>query len=349
MGKFETKIARIKEFEECLDIIEDNLSYSTKNILKILGDRGYSEKTLNNMIKNFYICDNDYKKTIRKYIKRRKNAENLRKRTNFLDKEDKYNIYPILKKNILLDIIDSYNFCNLDMKGSDTSISNVNLKKLLEATFRRDIFIYPKVEYGKTYECKAIIDFNENFLGKKLKNDKLYKYLKFENFYTHRTININNISYHINDRRWLNSNLDKIMDTGNHMENNADFYNYSTIFYKTKEFLKVIMDINNKTISCDDEVLNRYANELKITCEEDIDRYYQKSVEEIKSKLDYIEWVVFEKILKIENNKDGKYKNLITKISDMPLDFDDTFGLISHRDYTNILFMLLVKGCVYIK
>lgn len=42
------------------------------------------------MMKNFYISDKGYNKTIRAYIKRRKNKENLLKRTRLLYKEDKY-------------------------------------------------------------------------------------------------------------------------------------------------------------------------------------------------------------------------------------------------------------------
>ena len=75
MTKFRKRVHRIKEFDKCLDIIEDNLSYSTESILRIFRERGYSEKILNNMMKNFYISDKGYNKTIRAYIKRRKNKK----------------------------------------------------------------------------------------------------------------------------------------------------------------------------------------------------------------------------------------------------------------------------------
>ncbi|KHS57831.1 MAG: hypothetical protein SOX50_07095 [Terrisporobacter othiniensis] len=115
MSKFRKRIHRITEFNKCLDIIEDNLSYPTESILKIFRERGYSEKVLNNMMKNFYISDKGYNKIIRTYIKRRKNKENLLKRTRFICKEDKYDTFNI-KRHILLDIVCSYNFCNLPMK-----------------------------------------------------------------------------------------------------------------------------------------------------------------------------------------------------------------------------------------
>ena len=90
MSKFRKRIHRIKEFDKCLDIIEDHLSYPTESILRTFRERGYSEKVLNNMMKNFYISDKGYNKIIRTYIKRRKNKENLLKRTRFICKEDKY-------------------------------------------------------------------------------------------------------------------------------------------------------------------------------------------------------------------------------------------------------------------
>ena len=126
MSKFRKRIHRITEFAKCLDIIEDNLSYPTESILRIFRERGYSEKTLNNMMKNFYISDEGYNKTIRAYIKRRKNKENLLKRTRLLYKEDKYDTLYISKKTILLDIVDNHNFCNLRMKGDEVSVSKIN-------------------------------------------------------------------------------------------------------------------------------------------------------------------------------------------------------------------------------
>ena len=324
MTKFRKRIHRIKEFDRCLDIIEDNLSYSTKSILETLRGRGYSEKTLDNMMKNFYICDKGYNKTIRAYIKRRKNKENLLKRSRFLYKEDKYNTFHISKKTMLLDIVDNYNFCNLRMKGSDVSISKVNLRKLLKETFRRDIFIYPKIKNMDEYESKAIIDFNENFLGKKFEHYNMYKYLKFNYFYTHNTITINNITYYLNDRRWIHSSMEEIVNTSEYMKFNNNFYNYGTVLYNTKEFLKVMMDRNNET-------LNRYRDELKITCEKDIDSYYEKSVEEIKSKMTEDEWIVFEAILKIENKKDCNFRPVF------------------YRHYKTILLALLTKGYIHIK
>lgn len=214
MTKFRKRVHRIAEFDKCLDIIEDNLSYPTESILRIFRERGYSEKTLNNMMKNFYISDKGYNKTIRAYIKRRKNKENLLKRTRLLYKEDKYDTLYISRKTMLLDIVDNYNFCNLHMKGEEVSVSKINLKKFLKETFRGDMFIYPKIKDIDAYESKAIID---------------------------------NITYHLNDRRWIHSNMKEIVNTNKYMKFNNNFCNYGTVLCNTKEFLKVIMDTNNET------------------------------------------------------------------------------------------------------
>lgn len=214
MSKFRKRIHRITEFDKCLDIIEDNLSYSTESILRIFRERGYSEKTLDNMMKNFYISDKGYNKTIRAYIKRRKNKENLLKRTRLLYKEDKYDTLYISKKTMLLDIVDNHNFCNLRMKGDEVFVSKINLKKLLKETFRGDMFIYPKIKDIDEYESKAIID---------------------------------NITYHLNDRRWIHSNMKEIVSIDENMKFNNNFCNYGTVLCNTKEFLKVIMDTNNET------------------------------------------------------------------------------------------------------
>ena len=214
MSKFRKRIHRITEFDKCLDIIEDNLSYPTESILRIFRERGYSEKVLNNMMKNFYISDKEYNKTIRAYIKRRKNKENLLKRTRLLYKEDKYDTLYISKKTILLDIVDNHNFCNLRMKGDEVFVSKVNLKKLLKETFRGNIFIYPKIEDMDEYESKEIID---------------------------------NITYHLNDRSWIHSNMKEIVSIDKNMKFNNNFCNYGTVLCNTKEFLKVIMDTNNET------------------------------------------------------------------------------------------------------
>ena len=214
MSKFRKRIHRITEFDKCLDIIEDNLSYSTESILRIFREKGYSEKILNNMMKNFYISDKGYNKTIRAYIKRRKNKENLLKRTRLLYKEDKYDTLYISNKTILLDIVDNHNFCNLRMKGDEVSVSKINLKKLLKETFRGDIFIYPKIKDIEAYESKAIID---------------------------------NITYHLNDRSWIHSNMKENVSIDKNMKFNNNFCNYGTVLCNTKELLKVIMDTNNET------------------------------------------------------------------------------------------------------
>ena len=214
MMKFRKRIHRITEFDKCLDIIEDNLSYPTESILRIFRERGYSEKVLNNMMKNFYISDKGYNKTIRAYIKRRKNKENLLKRTRLLYKEDKYDTLYISKKTMILDIVDSHNFCNLRMKGDEVSVSKINLKKLLKEAFRGDMFIYPKIKDMDEYESKAIID---------------------------------NITYHLNDRSWIHSNMKENVSIDKNMKFNNNFCNYGTVLCNTKEFLKVIMDTNNET------------------------------------------------------------------------------------------------------
>lgn len=350
MSKFRRRIHRIAEFSKCLDIIEDNLLYSTENILGILRRRGYSEKILNNMMENFYISDKGYKATIRAYIKRRKNKENLLKRSRFLYKEDKYNTFYILKKTMLLDIVDNYKFCYLSMKGDEVYISKINLKKLLKATFKKDIFIYPKIKDGDAYESKAIIDFNENFLGKKLVDYYMYKCLKFDHFYTKNIITINNITYHLNDRRWIHSNIEKILNSGEYMKFNDRFCNYSTVLCNTKEFLRVIMDINNKNTNYEyNETLNRYKDDMKITCEEDIDSHYEKSIEEIKNTITDDECRVFEAILKIENEKESSYENLITTIDDLSHGFDNIIRQVFYTHNKAILLVLLIKGYIYIK
>ena len=214
MSKFRKRIHRITEFDKCLDIIEDNLSYPTESILRIFRERGYSEKVLNNRMKNFYISDKGYNKTIRAYIKRRKNKENLLKRSRLLYKEDKYDTLYISKKTILLDIVDNYNFCNLRMNGDEVFVSKINMKKLLKKTFRGNMFIYPKIKDIEAYESKAIID---------------------------------NITYHLNDRSWIHSNMKENVSIDKNMKFNNNFCNYGTVLCNTKEFLKVIMDTNNET------------------------------------------------------------------------------------------------------
>lgn len=350
MSKFRRRVHRIIEFDKCLDIIEENLSYSTENILGIFRERGYSEKILNNMMKNFYISDKGYKATIRAYIKRRKNKENLLKRSSLLDKEEKYNTFYISKKTMLLEIIDNYNFCHLRIKKDEVSISKVNLKKLLKETFKRDVLIYPKVKDEDVYKSKAIIDFNENFLGQKFEDHNIYKWLKFDNFYTHNTMTINNITYHLNDRRWIHSNIGEILNSGEYMKFNNRFCNYSTVLCNTKKFLKVIMDTNNETINYEhNEILNRYRDDLKITCEDDIDSHYEKSVEEIKNTITHAEWRVFEAILKIENKKDCIYEELRDTIDNLSHGFDKIIRLVLDTQNKGILLALLIKGYIHIK
>ena len=350
MSKFKRRVHRIKEFDKCLNVIEDNLSYPTESILGIFREMGYSEKILNKMMENFYISNKGYKETIRAYIKRRKNKENLLKKSKFPYNEDKYDTYYILKKTMLLDIVDSYKFCHLSMKGNEVSISKINLKKLLKATFRRDIFIYPKTKDGEAYDSKAIIDFNENFLGKKLVDYYMYKWLKFDHFYTKNIITINNITYYLNDRRWMHSNIEKILNAGEYMKFNDRFCNYSTVLCNTKEFLKVIMDINNETTNYEyDKTLDIYRDDLKITCEEDIDSHYEKSIEEIKNTITDDEWRVFEAILKIENEKDCNYENLITTIDDLSHGFDNIIRQVFYTHNKAILLVLLIKGYIHIK
>lgn len=350
MSKFKRRVHRIKEFDKCLDIIEDNLSYPTENILGIFREMGYSEKILNKMMENFYISDKGYKETIRAYIKRRKNKENLLKKSNFPYKEDKYDTYYIFRRTILLDIVNKYRFCHLRMNKDKIHISKINLKKLFKATFRRDIFIYPKIKEGDAYDSKAIIDFNENFLGKKFEDNDMYKRLKFEHFYNHNNITINNITYYLNDRRWMHSNIEGIFNTVKYMKFNDSICNYGTVLYNTKEFLRVIMDINNKNTNYEyDKTLNIYRDDLKITCEEDIDSHYEKSVEEIKSRLTEDEWRVFEEILKIENKKDFSYEYPMDSIYDLSYGFNNIIRQIFHENDKIALFALLIKGYIYIK
>lgn len=338
MSKFKRRAHRIEEFDKCLDVIEDNLLYPTESILGIFREMGYSEKILNKMMENFYISDKGYKETIRAYIKRRKNKENLLQRSKFSYKEDKYDTYYIFRITILLDIINNYRFCHLRMKKDDVSISKINVNKLLKETFRRDIFIYPKIKDVDIYEPKAIIDFNENFLGKKFEDNDMYKRLEFEYFYNHNNITINNITYYLNDRRWIHSNIEGIFNTGKYMNFKNSFFNYSTVLCNTKDFLKVIMDIDNKNTNYEyDKTLNIYRDDLKITCEEDIDSHYEKSVEEIKSTLTEDEWRVFEEILKIENEKDLSYG------------FNNIIRQIFYKNDKIALFALLIKGYIYIK
>ena len=337
MSKFKRRVHRIEEFDKCLYIIEDSLSYPTESILGIFRQMGYSEKTLNKMMENFYISDKGYKETIRSYIKRRKNKENLLKRTRLLYKEDKYDTLYISKKTILLDIVNSYRFCHLRIKKDDVSISKINLNKLFKEIFRRDIFIYPKIKDKDAYDSKAIIDFNENFLGKKFEDDEIYKRLKFEHFYNCNNITINNITYYLNDRRWMNTNMEEIFNDCEYMKRKNSFFYYSTVLCNTKEFLKVIMDINNKTTNYEYDETNIYRDDLKITCEEDINSHYAKSVEEIKITLTEDEWGVFEEILKMENEKDLSYN------------FNNIISEECYKWNKGILFALLIKGYIYIK
>ncbi len=146
--------------------------------------------------------------------KRRKNKENLLKRTRLLYKEDKYDTLYISKKTIFLGILDNHNFCNLRMKGDEVFVSKINMKKLLKETFRRNIFIYPKIKDIDAYESKEIID---------------------------------NIAYHLNDRKWIHSNTEEIVNTNEYMKFNNNFCNYGIVLCNTKEFLKVIMNTNNET------------------------------------------------------------------------------------------------------
>lgn len=339
MSKFKRRVYRIEEFDKCIDIIEDSLSYPTESILGIFREMGYSEKILNKMMENFYISNEGYKETIRSYIKRRKNKENLLKRTRLLYKEDKYDTLYISKKTILLDIVNSYRFCHLRIKKDDVSISKINLNKLFKEIFRRDIFIYPKIKDKDkdAYDSKAIIDFNENFLGKKFEDDDIYKRLKFEHFYNRNNITINNITYYLNDRRWMNTNMEEIFNACKYMKRKNSFFYYSTVLGNTKEFLKVIMDINNKTTNYEYDETNIYMDDLKITCEEDIDSHYAKSVEEIKSTLTQDEWGVFEEILKMENEKDLSYN------------FNNIISEERYKWNKGILFALLIKGYIHIK
>lgn len=350
MSKFKRRVHRIEEFDKCLDIIEDNLSYSTENILRIFREMGYSEKILNKMMENFYISDKGYKETIRAYIKRRKNKENLLRRSNFIYKEDKYDTYYIFRRTILLDIVNKYRFCYLCMKKDDVSISKINVNKLFKETFRRDIFIYPKIKDIEIYEPKAIIDFNENFLGKKFEDDDIYKRLKFEHFYNKNNMTINNITYYLNDIRWMHSNMEEIFNTCEYIKCKNSFFNYGTVLSNTKEFLKVIMDINNKTTNYEyDKTLNIYRHDLKITCEDDIDSHYEKSVEEIKSTLTGDEWRVFEQILKIENENDFSRKYQIASIGGLSYGFDNISRKVFYENDKIALFALLIKGYIYIK
>lgn len=349
MSKFKRRVHRIKEFDKCLDIIEDNLSYSTENILGIFREMGYSEKILNKMMENFYISDKGYKETIRAYIKRRKNKENLLKRSRFLYKEDKYDTYYIFRTTILLDIVNNYRFCHLRIKKDEISMTKINLNKLFKETFSRDIFIYPKIKDGDAYDSKAIIDFNENFLGKKIEDNDMYKRLKFENFYNHNNITINNITYYLNNRRWMHPNMEGIFNTGKYIKFNDGLCNYGTVLYNTKEFLRVIMDINNKNTNYEYDKTNIYNHDLKITCEEDIDSHYEKSVEEIKSTLTEDEWRVFEEILKIENKKDFSYEYAMDSIYDLSYGFNNIIRQIFHENDKIALFALLIKGYIYIK
>lgn len=76
------------------------------------------------------------------------------------------------------------------MKGDEVFVSKINMKKLLKETFRRNIFIYQKIKDIDAYESKEIID---------------------------------NITYHLNDRRWIHSNMEKIVNTNEYMKFNNNF------------------------------------------------------------------------------------------------------------------------------
>lgn len=349
MSKFKRRLQKIEEFDKCLDIIEDNLSCSTKNILGTFREKGYSEKILNNMMGNFYISDKEHEKTIRSYIKRRKNKENLLKRSNFLGKEEKYDTYHVFRTTILLDIINKYRFCHLYVYKDEISMSKINLNKLFKETFRMDTFIYPEIKGGHIYEPEEIIYFNENFMGKKFEDDDIYKQIKFEHFYNRNNITINNITYYSNDRSWMDTNMKKIFRDCQYMKYKNSFFNYSTILCNTKEFLKVIMDINNETTNYKYDKTNIYRHDLKITCEEDIHSHYEKSVEEIKSTLTEEEWRVFKEILKVENENDFYNEYSIDSIDDLPYDFDNIRSKTFYKQDKSILFALLIKGYVYIK
>lgn len=282
-----------------------------------------------------------------KEIKLSSYLEDLKKEN--LSSEDKIklkNEIKLYRNNIKhLEILDRYKFCDISIDNNKEHIDITDYNKFAEFVFSDEMYIYPYFGEEYRYFGKDIYDFNTELLHRYIddKEERELDFIKFEKFYSkHNPMIINGFIYKINDRDWFYKNLDKIK----YINISDDLTKYKTIFYKTRDALEVIKEIQDGDIEflySDKVKSSKYLYHIKNN--DDIEKAYYDSVEELVKGLHDLEVPVFRELINIENSINNNSFTLRDLVKSMPVCYRSEFLIL----YRQVLISLLIKGYIFIK
>ena len=112
----------VVEFYSYLNLIENNLSLSSTEIIKkILKEHNLSRTTLDRKFKKLYSSSNGYPQTLSTYIKRRQNKENILRGGRIFGFEERYDIKNILDQVKNLIMINNYRLYHIENSHTDNT------------------------------------------------------------------------------------------------------------------------------------------------------------------------------------------------------------------------------------
>lgn len=112
----------VVEFYSYLNLIENNLSLSSTEIIKkILKTHNLSRTTLDRKFKKLYSSSNGYPQTLSTYIKRRQNKENILRGGRIFGFEERYDIKNILDQVKNLNMINNYRLYHIENSYTDNT------------------------------------------------------------------------------------------------------------------------------------------------------------------------------------------------------------------------------------
>lgn len=318
------KIKRILENgETIIDIIQENLDKTSGEIKRIIEQETYnSRRTIERNFEKLYKGLYAQHKTLTNYIKQIKEENTYQIKTDIQNAKQTIEI---------LELIDKYKFCKIRFKDGHISkdnmdIENINTERIAKAILSAEVYIYPNLEEDNLHYTPDIYNSNKEFINKNIIKGELKENQTLINLYRkNKSIKINGLEYHINDREWIEENVKNI----NNIKLSDNLSNYKTIFYNTKRALKIIKNTHKENVYQD----------------KDIENHYKKSIQTILNNITHNEKIIFNKLLHIENNNEIKH-NL--SIKDLSIELHHNMEKYIQRLYRQSLIDLLIKGYIHI-
>lgn len=314
-----------KDPKKLIEDLQRELHYPSGNNFDEVGS------TLRRRFEDVYISKNKDKETILKYIKRRQSASD--------DHEEKYDMGSILDAAVIMNAVENCGFCKVDIdkykvyKYYNTpefyqkTMSEIDYEKMFKSIFSSRVYIYPYLYLrGNLDDVQNIVDFNLDYIFKERYNDKndyLRRIFEFNLLYyasESSVLVINNLMYFIGNRTYLDNNY---LEKYEYINTPDDLSKYKTILYKTKDALIAIMGDDSS--------------------QEDINKEYDKSIQECLKNMNNEERIMFDAILGTE---EGRNRNLT--VNDFYSPIEMISDVSSYDLFKSALNLLLKKGYVYI-